>query len=100
VLFLLGKKLNLELYVEHLTYPVPFVITTALSLSLSVSPTPVSALRRETGLVFNHNASPSLSTHYTVTYTEPNNDLLQQNAPLHGPKLHVTIHRAMPTSQY
>jgi hypothetical protein len=29
--FLLGRKLNLELYVEHLTYPVTFVLTTALS---------------------------------------------------------------------
>jgi hypothetical protein len=35
--FLLGKKLNLELYVEHLTCPVPFVLTTAVSSSLSLS---------------------------------------------------------------
>jgi hypothetical protein len=33
----------------------------------------------------------SLSTHYTATYTEPNNDMLQQNAPVHGPKPEVTI---------
>ena len=39
-IFCCGKNLNLELYVEHLTYPVTFVPTTALSLS------PISALAK------------------------------------------------------
>jgi hypothetical protein len=69
-------------------------------LSLSLSLSSVFFCVPNLALLFITETLLSVSTHYTSPYIKPNNDMLQQNTTLHGPKPQITVYRATPTTQY